>query len=283
MYTIGNFSKISKVSPRMLRYYEKMGLLRPKYVEKESGYRYYTEEEMYVISMIKKLRRYHFSLKEIKSIMDRNESQYTKEMMEAQISRLLQSASEFHTIISELKKEIRVLNSAHFSSPHEFDIMIGNRREQLVLCAREKASIDHLNHMISNLIQFVDSSDTIVATGAYMVIFHDIYDIFEVFNPASSDVEVCIPVNTELEMEKYYFRKIEDGLYISTTYFGNYDLIGNAYVALLKWARENHYMIAGPPIERFFKDEWTNCSPDEYVTEISFPVKNIEQFDTPLK
>ncbi|MGO0063027.1 MerR family transcriptional regulator [Brevibacillus fluminis] len=279
IYTIGDFSKISKVSPRMLRHYDKMGLLKPKYVEKDTRYRYYTEEEMYVISMIKKLRRYQFSLKEIKSIVENKSNYHTKEMMEMQLSRLLQSTSAYNTIISELKKEIRILNSTSPSSPslYDYDIMIGNRREQLVICKRQKAGLDDLHSIITDLIHFIQTSNTIVPLGVYMVIFHDIYDKFEVFNPACSDMEVCIPVNAEIERGAYSSRKIEEGLYISTTHIGNYDSIGNGYVALLKWARENNYMIAGPPIERCYKDGLTNCSPSEYVTEISFPVTCFEQ------
>ena len=41
MLTIGEFSKLSHVSSRMLRYYNSMGLLCPAHMGKENGYRYY--------------------------------------------------------------------------------------------------------------------------------------------------------------------------------------------------------------------------------------------------
>ncbi|MBP3519824.1 MAG: MerR family DNA-binding transcriptional regulator, partial [Oscillospiraceae bacterium] len=40
MLTIGEFSRLCRVSPRMLRYYESQGLLQPETVG-ENGYRYY--------------------------------------------------------------------------------------------------------------------------------------------------------------------------------------------------------------------------------------------------
>ena len=41
MLKIGDFSRMSKVTVKALRYYEKEGLLIPKYVDENNGYRYY--------------------------------------------------------------------------------------------------------------------------------------------------------------------------------------------------------------------------------------------------
>ena len=41
MFTIGEFSKLSRVSARMLRHYDRIGLLSPANVGEENGYRYY--------------------------------------------------------------------------------------------------------------------------------------------------------------------------------------------------------------------------------------------------
>jgi hypothetical protein len=41
MLTIGEFSKICRVSPKTLRYYDQIGLLKPSQVSSDSGYRYY--------------------------------------------------------------------------------------------------------------------------------------------------------------------------------------------------------------------------------------------------
>lgn len=41
MFKIGEFSKLSQVSVRMLRYYDEQGLLPPAKVDQETGYRFY--------------------------------------------------------------------------------------------------------------------------------------------------------------------------------------------------------------------------------------------------
>lgn len=52
MLKIGLFSKLSRVSIRMLRYYDEIGLLHPAYIDPESDYRYYREDQLPQISWI---------------------------------------------------------------------------------------------------------------------------------------------------------------------------------------------------------------------------------------
>jgi hypothetical protein len=41
MLKIGEFSKLAQVSVKTLRYYDELGLLRPDWVDRYTGYRYY--------------------------------------------------------------------------------------------------------------------------------------------------------------------------------------------------------------------------------------------------
>lgn len=41
MFTIGDFARYGRVSPRMLRHYDAIGLLRPDRTDPATGYRYY--------------------------------------------------------------------------------------------------------------------------------------------------------------------------------------------------------------------------------------------------
>lgn len=50
--TIGEVSKIKRVSAKSLRYYEQLGILLPAYINKETGYRYYTVEQLLIIELI---------------------------------------------------------------------------------------------------------------------------------------------------------------------------------------------------------------------------------------
>lgn len=53
---------------------------------------------------------------------------------------------------------------------------------------------------------------------------------------------------------------------------GPYETIGPAYQHLLQWATENGYAMSGPPEEVYFSDP-ANVPPEEYLTEVRFPVR----------
>lgn len=50
--TIGDLSKLSGSSVRSLRYYDQIGILKPAYINEDTGYRYYTAEQLATLSMI---------------------------------------------------------------------------------------------------------------------------------------------------------------------------------------------------------------------------------------
>lgn len=52
-YSIGQVSKLKGVSPRMLRYYDKLGILVPRSVDDETGYRRYTLDQMVELDVIR--------------------------------------------------------------------------------------------------------------------------------------------------------------------------------------------------------------------------------------
>ncbi len=69
-YTIGETAKLLGVSTQTLRYYDKINLLVPQFVDSQSGYRYYTYNQFHYIDKIKYLQKFGLSLDEIKNILD---------------------------------------------------------------------------------------------------------------------------------------------------------------------------------------------------------------------
>lgn len=75
---IGEFAKICKTKITVLRHYDKEGLLKPDYIDRFSGYRYYSKEQIKVYLKIAALKKAGFSLAEIKTIIS---EQSTNEMI----------------------------------------------------------------------------------------------------------------------------------------------------------------------------------------------------------
>lgn len=68
LFSIGEVSKIKDITIKALRYYHKVGILIPKYIDKESGYRYYSIDQFIHIDIIKGCRTLGTSIKELKEL-----------------------------------------------------------------------------------------------------------------------------------------------------------------------------------------------------------------------
>lgn len=72
MFRIGDFSRIARVSARLLRFYDEIGLLAPAHADPQSGYRFYTVPQLERLNRITVLKELGFSLEQIAGILQRN-------------------------------------------------------------------------------------------------------------------------------------------------------------------------------------------------------------------
>lgn len=70
MLKIGDFSKLSRVSIRMLRHYDDIGLLKPAETDDFTGYRYYREDQLFIVARITALKDMGFPLADIVRILE---------------------------------------------------------------------------------------------------------------------------------------------------------------------------------------------------------------------
>ena len=68
MLKIGEFSKLSYLTIKALRFYEKEGLLIPQKVDRKTGYRFYKTSQLTDAAMIKSYRQLGLTIEEIKEI-----------------------------------------------------------------------------------------------------------------------------------------------------------------------------------------------------------------------
>ena len=72
MFKIGDFSRLAQVSVRMLRHYDKLGLLTPSQTDKWTGYRYYTIDQLPRLNRIVALNGLGLTLQEIADLLGKN-------------------------------------------------------------------------------------------------------------------------------------------------------------------------------------------------------------------
>ncbi|MER0481345.1 MerR family transcriptional regulator [Streptomyces sp. Edi2] len=69
MFSIGDFAQYGRVSARMLRHYDAIGLLRPARTDPVSGYRFYEAAQLARLNRIIALKDLGFSLQQVRAIL----------------------------------------------------------------------------------------------------------------------------------------------------------------------------------------------------------------------
>lgn len=70
MFKIAEFSRFTRVSVKMLRHYDELGLLKPIFIDPENNYRYYSSEQLPRLNRIIALKDLGFRLEQIGKFLD---------------------------------------------------------------------------------------------------------------------------------------------------------------------------------------------------------------------
>lgn len=70
MFTIGDFARYGRVSRRMLRHYDAIGLLRPDRTDPATGYRFYGAAQLARLNRIIALKDLGFTLQQVRAVLD---------------------------------------------------------------------------------------------------------------------------------------------------------------------------------------------------------------------
>ena len=89
-YAIGEISKLCCVPISKLRYYDEIGVIKPCFVDEETGYRYYDNETLLLISILKYYKSCGFKLKEIVTLLQRMDLDHLEPMFDRRIAELEQ-------------------------------------------------------------------------------------------------------------------------------------------------------------------------------------------------
>lgn len=269
MLKIGDFSKLSRVSVRMLRYYDEIGLLRPAEIDRFTDYRYYREDQLPVVCRITALKDMGFSLSDIVRILE-----------------IYADREKLDNYFSERQKELEAVSR---------DI-----RHKLTLLEAARKRLEKEENMNYNI-----TIKTIPARYAATV--HTIIPRYEdegtVWSTMMSETaklklvnaDPCLCAVTFLDGE-YKEKDVEvmawktvNGIYPDTehvkfttlpevtvascTFKGSYDLITEVYAAVVAWIDANEYECTGPMFNIYHISPHETENPDEFVTEVCYPVK----------
>lgn len=109
MYSIGEISKIVKISIDALRYYDEIGLLKPYHIDPSSRYRYYSEDQVKDLFAIMEWKKYGFSLDAIRELLDCEDIELLKGALQTKLQQLIVERKELDQSIHLLQSRIQRL------------------------------------------------------------------------------------------------------------------------------------------------------------------------------
>ncbi len=274
MLKIGDFSKLTHVSVRMLRYYDNQGLLKPSYIDPVTGYRMYSADQVPELQKIVLLRDLNFGVAETMQLLQNWNDTYL-------MQRLHNKIRDIEEVIEMEKKRIEQIRSAitHIET-NKFDqyynVTIKSIPSYSVISLRRKVS-SHFDEgtLWSELMDFVHQEHIEFDRSSQnnVAIYHDDEHL-----DSYVDIEVCLIVKRlGKDKDAFTYRTLEniDKMACMMVY-GPYENIAGAYFSFVDWLDKNHpYTMGSPSRQVTIIDHEDTDNPEEYLTEIQIPLIEI--------
>jgi len=265
MFSIGLFSKMNCISTKTLRHYDKLGLLKPAYIDKNNNYRYYTSKELLELHKIITLKQMGLQLNEILEI----KQQFTNIDIYLKIKEkeLIRNIENEKIKLKQIKAYLKIKGDDCMYNP-----VIKTLPEVKVASMRKIfPNYDSYFELIPKMGEEMKKQGAICSEPAYCFnIYHD-----GEYKEKNIDVEVCeavVEFCQDSEMVKYkVINEVPKALCI--LHKGSYDTLKNAYTFILKWVEENSYEISDNIRESYIDGIWNKENPEEWLTEIQVPIK----------
>ena len=269
MLKIGEFSKLSRVSVRMLRHYDEIGLLKPAEIDRFTDYRYYREDQLPTAGRIAALKDMGFPLADIVRILeiydDREQLDRFFSARRRELEALSRDTARRLTLLDAARKRLRK------EEDMRYDVIIRTIPERYAATVRMVIPRYEDEGMVwSVLMQETAGMDLAEADPCLCAVtFLDgEYKEENVEIMAWKTVKGSYP-----DTEHVRFLTLPEVEVASCTYQGSYTQITEVYAAVIAWMEANGYAPAGPMFNIYHVSPHETLDPDEFVTEVCYPVR----------
>ena len=270
MLKISDFAQLSRVSPKALRIYDRLGLLKPIEVDLQSNYRYYCPSQLPRLHRILVFKELGFSLEQIGSLLDENldltEIRGMLRLKQAEIERQLATDR-----LRLTKVQIR-LREMEEKSMSNYEVITKTIESQLVAATLGVIpNFDDCAPTIESKFDLVYGyvfSQGIKEINAGINIYHETK-----LRDRNIPIETVVPITRSIPSSDrvWIYELPEIATVACTVHQGEFETIGQAYNALLAWISKHEYQIAGSTREVYLRYE-RDGDPAQYVTEIQIPI-----------
>ena len=273
MIRIGDFSKLSRVPVKTLRYYDEVGLFQPVEVDPITGYRLYEYSQLSDLHRILALKDLGFSLEEIGRLLDGDLSlEQLKGMLKLRETEARQRVQEEAERLERIRTRLKQIEQENLVS--EYDVVIKNVDEIRIASVRGVVPTPPEQGPLWHELEGYLALKRVRPVGTCFALYHD-----DEYQERDWDIEVCEPLDAQLdESAQVKVRTLPAVERMAcTVHNGTFATIGEAYNAVGKWINDNNYRIVGPCRELILNPAkgGNNQHDPKTVVEIQYPVEKL--------
>ncbi|BCN32693.1 MerR family transcriptional regulator [Anaeromicropila herbilytica] len=274
MFKIGEFSRITQVSIRMLRYYDEQGLLNPSLVDKSNGYRLYTADQIEMLNRIVLLRNLGFGVKEMKNML----ASWNSEMMLTNLLKQIEKTQENIKIEQNRLMQMQgyLIDLHNQDKKLNIEIIMKQIPMQHVISLRRIMPSYYQEGMLwKELTESVEDIESIASNSSFSI-YHDLD-----YREQDVDIEVCVVTEKELKYigSDLIYRQV-DAVPMAACFmiYGPYSNISIAYKEFAFWLEKHpEYRMAGENRQICHVSMCHTTNSEEYITELQIPLKYNEK------
>lgn len=276
MYTIGEFAAYGRVSVRMLRHYDAIGLLAPARVQPGSGYRFYDAAQFATLGRIVGLRDLGIGLEQIRAVIDGStDAAGTRALLATRRAQLLDQIAADHARIDRLDERLRILEGGAVMPT---DVELKSLAPVTVLEASAVApgfGPENITPVIEPLYDRLSAA----ISAAGLPVREPAYALYESVDPADEAAGARVRAGftaAEGDRPAEGFDVVElpaVPLAATILHHGVMSRIGETWMQLMDWMSANGYSPVGPCREVYLVVE--PLPQEEWVTELQQPVAKI--------
>lgn len=262
MLKIGEFSKLSMLTIKTLRFYEREGLLVPAKVDEWTGYRFYETSQLETAARLKALRQLDFSVAEIKEFLN------GVPLKDA----LAKKAEELRFKQADIARRLSVIKYLSEDRNMKYQAVIKEIAETVVY-SEERV-----------LKNYGEVTDLILGSGTECLRLNPNiecvkpdYGFCEYLDGEHKETDIRTRYSQAVTKqgvgnERIKFRTLPATRAICIYHKGSYDSLGEAYSFIYEYAEKNGYTVTDFARECYIDGMWNKESPDEWLTEIQLPI-----------
>lgn len=263
MLKIGEFSKLSHLTVKALRFYEKKGLLIPASADGRTGYRFYETAQLQTAAKIKAYRQLGFSVDEIRLLLSGTDSyalfRQKAASLEQEQNKLAVRLSIIHHLLEEKNMKYQVVEKTIPAC--------------IVYCS--EATLKNY----ADMMQFIPAcGEECIRLNPDLHCAEPGYEFLEFLDGEFKTKNVRVRHNEAVtrmgkESDNIHFKHLPQTRVLSVFHKGAYENIGEAYAYLAGYAGENGYRIAGNPRECYIDGIWNKENIEDWLTEVQLPIE----------